>query len=211
MSLSETLNRWFSTWYLGRWGGVAISIHWSWLCLVITFMFASPIVLTYILGVLGFVFLHEYGRCFVMQKLGYTPISILLYPVCGITRGNGVADIFVILSGTMVNVLLLPVLYLASLVLDHNDCFSAASYLYKLELINITILVLNLLPIYPLDGGQILCRIMSNWLSALRAKEFSAGVTVGMSVVVAIYGVMSGHILLTAIALFVYYAASQES
>ena len=89
-----------------------------------------------------------------------------------------------IVAGPLVNVILLPPTVLASVFanstgfgIEHPDF---AQFLFSIALINFGLLVFNLLPIYPLDGGQILQALL--WFVIGQARSLMVAAIIGLAV-----------------------------
>jgi Zn-dependent protease len=152
--------------------GIDVSLHWTWAIVAFFFIqslardFNSPMwaAATYF-GLFAIVLLHEFGHALACKSVGGTAERIMLWPLGGIAFVNPPlrpgAVLWSIAAGPLVNVILVPVLwYLTQLFPAPTPSNAAAGdlgqSLMMLSYINLVLLVFNLLPIYPLDGGQIL-------------------------------------------------------
>lgn len=148
--------------------GIPVYLHWSW-GLVAAFelyyrqgAFASQLLnLVEYLGLFLMVLLHEFGHAFAARSVGGSATHILLWPLGGVAYVRAPARpgalLWSIAAGPLVNFVLAPVLLGGWMVLlSQGDPFpDLAILLRNLGAINIALLVFNLLPIYPLDGGKI--------------------------------------------------------
>jgi hypothetical protein len=122
------------------------------------------------------------------------------------------ANLWSIAAGPLVNVALLPILWTLrkeSAVLGWDQTMpNAYVFLQAVWLINLTLLILNLLPIYPLDGAQITRSLL--WFLIGRARSLMVATAlgfVGMAgfVILAFwmhsvwFGVLAGFILMNCI------------
>lgn len=156
---------------LFRAAGIDVFLHWSWFLVAAyevmdkTSRYSSRTwnVVEYLM-LFAFVTLHEFGHALACRQVGGTANRIVLWPLGGVAyvappRRPG-AMLWSIAAGPLVNVLLFPLLTGLFLLARHNGCGSSLPDLYillkSLWVINTVLLVFNLLPIYPLDGGQIL-------------------------------------------------------
>ena len=173
---------------LFRFKGIQVSVHWSWLIVAVwqierhrgsyeTITFA---VAEY-LALFGIVLLHEFGHAFATRQVGGLADHILLWPFGGIAFVNAPhrpgAHLWSIAAGPLVNVALIPVLWLAArygLPADAGD--DARSFAEMIQLINIVLLVFNVLPIYPMDGGQMLQALLWFRLGYAKALLFASGI-----------------------------------
>jgi hypothetical protein len=92
------------------------------------------------------------------------------------------ATLWSIAAGPLVNLALLPVLYAAVVVARSSglpqSTPDAFQLLRTIMWINVSLLVFNILPIYPLDGGQILRSLL--WFIMGRARSLMAATVLGM-------------------------------
>ena len=155
---------------LFRLAGVTVYLHFSWFIIaaieVMNFArrYQSPIwgALEY-LALFGIVLFHEFGHALACRQVGGIANRIILWPLGGIAfvdppRRAG-AYLWSIAAGPLVNLALVPVFNAALTVLSQGQDFLAPSDAYRfvvaLRYINFALLIFNLLPIFPLDGGQI--------------------------------------------------------
>jgi len=112
-----------------------------------------------------------------------------------------------IVAGPLVNVILIPITFgichliatsQSGLPFRHN----AAQLVVMIRNINIAILIFNLLPIYPLDGGQIVQSIL--WFFLGRARSLSIATSIGLMAAVAggLLALSYGHMWLVLMAVF---------
>jgi Zn-dependent protease len=110
------------------------------------------------------VLVHEFGHQLACRSVGGKTHDIILWPLGGVAYvtppQRAGAQLWSIAAGPLVNVILVP--FFGALVflgwrMDWNDNLpDFFRFLYNLRLINLVLLIFNLLPVYPLDGGQIL-------------------------------------------------------
>lgn len=175
---------------LFRVAGIQVSLHWSWLLVAVWQItsrhdfYESPIwkVAEYV-GLFVIVLLHEFGHSFASKQVGGESRDILLWPFGGIAfvkvPPRPGAELWSIAAGPLVNVVLVPVLFAAGLaarvMLPGSDL---TLFLSRIFYTNLLLLVFNLLPIYPLDGGQILRALLWFWVGRIRSLTIAA--TIGM-------------------------------
>jgi Zn-dependent protease len=178
---------------LGKVAGITLFLHWLWFpvaLLEITLRsraYPSPVwnVAEY-LALFGIVLLHEFGHAFACRQTGGTAEKIVLWPLGGVAFVNPPprpgALLWSIAAGPLVNVLLLPVTIALCLLASPGS--PAAPYLPPHQFcdavakVNLIILVFNLLPVYPLDGGQILFALL--WFVLGRARGLLVASVVGL-------------------------------
>ena len=176
---------------LFRIAGIEVFLHWSWFLVAIyevqiwRSMFSSPAwaALLY-LGLFVLVTMHEFGHALACRQVGGRADRIVLWPLGGIAFVNppqrAGAMLWSIAAGPLVNVLLLPILTFilhagvsAGLVNTNHDAYLVLLWIWR---INLGLLLFNLLPIYPLDGGQILRAILWFPLGQIRSLFIATAV-----------------------------------
>jgi Zn-dependent protease len=177
---------------LFRLAGVSVSLHWSWF-LVAAYEIQSRKgdynsiiwnVLEY-LALFLIVLTHEFGHAMACRQVGGTADKILLWPFGGVAYVDPPqrpgATLWSIAAGPLVNVVLLPVLIGAVMAARAAGLPQTApdvyAFLRAVLYIDGSLLVFNILPIYPLDGGQILRSLL--WFVLGRARSLMVATIVG--------------------------------
>ena len=129
------------------------------------------------LALFAIVLTHEFGHALACRSVGGTADTIMLWPLGGVAYVNPPqrpgATLWSIAAGPLVNVALampLAVAWKAAQASNLQDSMPNAYHLIVAVLItDIVLLVFNILPIYPLDGGQILRSLL--WFPFGRARS----------------------------------------
>jgi Zn-dependent protease len=172
--------------------GIDVFLHWSWFLVAALEIssrqgaYSSPVwnIFEY-LTLFIIVLLHEFGHALACRQVGGQANRIMLWPLGGVASINPPARpgamLWSIAAGPLVNLMLVGVLWIASTagnVLNLGQLTpDVHAFLYSLSLMNAGLLVFNLLPIYPLDGGQILRSVL--WFVMGRAKSLMAAALFG--------------------------------
>lgn len=177
--------------------------------------------IAFIIAVFACVVLHELGHALAARRYGIVTPRITLLPIGGVAElermpEEPVREIIVALAGPAVNVVIAGVLIL---ILGANvDLSTAASiedprldFLARLAAINVLLVVFNLIPAFPMDGGRVLRAILSTRFSRTRATQISARIGQAAAFVFGFLGLISGNVLVIFVAIFVYIAASAEA
>jgi len=177
--------------HLFRFSGIDVFLHWSWF-LVAAYEIRSQggsSITENALGYLGLfliVLLHEFGHALACRQVGGRANRIVLWPLGGVAYVDPPqrpgATLWSIAAGPLVNVALIPTLWwLASLnhasVWTDTGAANFAGALPTIFWINVGLLVFNVLPIYPLDGGQILRSLL--WFVLGRARSLMIATVFG--------------------------------
>jgi len=203
--------------HLFRVAGIDLFLHWSWF--LVAFyeiqlrqgLYSSVVwnVLEY-LALFLIVLLHEFGHALACRQVGGTANRILLWPFGGVAYVNPPqrpgATLWSIAAGPLVNVALLPLLF-AALWMSRSQGWAvtmpdAYRLLRSVLRIDIGLLLFNILPIYPLDGGQILRSLL--WFPLGRARSLMVATVVGLVGITAFFGIALwwGSVWLGAIGVF---------
>lgn len=167
--------------YLGRWCGVQIRLHAFFLLLAILAIPAGPLGpdesgwygLIALALLLASVLWHEVGHCLAARHFGLPPDQVLLWPLGGLTAVGASQDpqreAKVALAGPFANLLVCAALAPMLLVTDNADLIrfslppteADATLSWPLTValafwLNGMLVVVNLLPAMPLDGGRAL-------------------------------------------------------
>jgi CBS domain-containing protein len=85
-----------------------------------------------------------------------------------------------------------------------------SSFWAQVALANVILLVFNLIPAFPMDGGRVLRAALAMWLGFGPATKVAARIGQGLAIVFALLGLM-GNPLLILIAAFIFLAAAGEA
>ena len=198
--------------------GISVQVHWSWI--LVAFFSIQYRANAYgsqawnvaeYLALFAIVLLHEFGHAFACRQTGGRADRILLWPLGGIAfvqpPPRPGALLWSIAAGPLVNVVLLPLTFAVAalsasqgLPETNPDAYRFLLNLFKL---NFWILLLNLLPVYPLDGGQILQALL--WFVIGRARSLRVASVIGLIVAVCAIGValVFGEWFIVIVAIFV--------
>ena len=167
-------------------------LHWSWFVVALyevqerTSRYSSPAwnVAEY-LSLFAIVTLHEFGHALACRRVGGAADQIVLWPLGGLAYVSPPqrpgATLWSTAAGPLVNVALLPVL-VSLLLLGRSLGWAAAfpdgiALLRAVSFMNFGLLVFNLLPVYPLDGGQILRSLL--WFAMGRVRSLIVATVFG--------------------------------
>lgn len=167
------------------------------------------------------VLLHEFGHVFAARRYGVRTPDITLLPIGGVARLERIPEkpqeeLVVALAGPAVNVVIAALLFL---VLGGIPPMQAAAELHspgqgileRLAWVNVTLVLFNLIPAFPMDGGRVLRAFLAWRMGYVRATQRAAAVGQGVAFLLGLLGLFGGNPLLVFIALFVYLGASSEA
>ncbi len=179
--------------------GITAYLHWTWLIAAFIFYRISgetPIVfVAEYVGLFLIVLTHEFGHALACRSVKGKAEHIVLFPLGGVAyvqpphRPGPV--LWSVAAGPLVNVVLVPVFALLWMQwggpMDVAPQNATQAVIRHLAMINIVLLVFNILPIYPLDGGQIVQSILWFFVGYRKSLQFVA--TIGMVAAVCLIGV----------------------
>jgi predicted transcriptional regulator len=127
---------------------------------------------------------------------------------------NPVQELWIAIAGPAVNVAIIAVLLPSAAVMGGSWALpgnlAAAGFLTQLISINVALVVFNLLPAFPMDGGRVLRALLAMFLPYGRATNIAAAVGQVMAILFGIIGFFTNWMLML-VALFVYFAARGEA
>jgi len=166
------------------------------------------------------VLLHELGHVFAAKRYGVNTPDITLWPFGGIANLDRIPEkpseeLVVAIAGPLVNVVIAVVLVLflgatadpAALIKIEDPQVAMAA---KLAGANIFLVLFNMIPAFPMDGGRVLRALLAIKLGFARATELAASIGQGLAIGLGLIGIFTNPMLVI-IAIFVYIAASGEA
>jgi len=205
---------------LFRFAGIDVFLHWSWFLVAVfeinaragRYSSVAWNVVEYLVLFL-IVLLHEFGHALACRQVGGRANQIVLWPLGGVAYVDPPprpgATLWSLAAGPLVNVALVPILLMLVAVGRAAGGAYAMPNAYELLrsvlYIDVVLLVFNVLPIYPLDGGQIVRSLL--WFVMGRARSLTVATLIGFVgvaglIVLAVrvgsiwFGVISAFILL---------------
>ena len=217
-------------WKLGRFAGIDVFVHATFLLLIGWVGYShwtehqswAKVAegILFILVLFGCVVLHEYGHALTARKYGIKTRDITLYPIGGVARlermpEKPIEELWVALMGPAVNVViaagLFAYLFVTNSLVPLTDLTVASgSFLERLLTVNISLVLFNLIPAFPMDGGRVLRAFLAMRMEYVRATQIAANVGQGMAFLLGFWGLFNNPFLLF-IAFFVWIGASQEA
>src|SRR5256714_1659931 len=178
---------------LFRFAGIDVFLHWAWFLVAAfeisnrTRNYSSPVwnVLEY-LTLFLIVMVHEFGHALACRQVGGIADRIMLWPLGGVAYVDPPprpgATLWSIAAGPLVNVALLPVFWILATLsrslgwpVTMPDVHALLRSIFYIDLV---LLIFNMLPIYPLDGGQIFRSLL--WFVLGRARSLMVATVLGL-------------------------------
>jgi Zn-dependent protease/CBS domain-containing protein len=196
----------------------------------------NPVVMFYgialVLAVFLCVILHELGHALTARRYGIRTRDITLLPIGGIARLERMPEdpkqeLLVAIAGPAVNVVIAAVLSIAIVALGGTDVLLSSAekteaaglhfregtveFLVNLAVVNVILVLFNLLPAFPMDGGRVLRALLGFRMPFTKATQIAATIGQGMAILFGVWGLFRFDPILLLIALFIYIAGQAEA
>ena len=186
---------------LFRFSEIDVFLHWSWFLLAFYEINARKGSYSSIgwnvaeyLALFLIVTLHEFGHSLACRQVGGQANQIVLWPLGGVAYVNPPqrpgATLWSIAAGPLVNVVLAPIIMGIGRVSLLWGWYAAVpdlrTLIHAIFYIDVGLLIFNILPIYPLDGGQILRALL--WFVLGRARSLMVATILGFVGIAAFFG-----------------------
>lgn len=214
----------------GSVSGIDMFVHWTFLVMLVGifgFYVAQGWTVVAALGGVGLILsvftcvvLHELGHAFMARRFGIPTIDIVMYPIGGVARlarmpREPKQELLIALAGPAVNVVIAAVLYgLATLLnapVSAKSIFQPqANIISMLIWINVGLVLFNMVPAFPMDGGRVLRAALASQMEYRNATHIASLIGQGLALVFGVYGLFTGMWTLPLVAAFVFIGARQE-
>jgi Zn-dependent protease/CBS domain-containing protein len=216
---------------LGRVFGIDVKVHFTFMLILVwgAFNYGGSAGLGYgllvTLALFTLVILHELGHSLAAKWYGIPVKDIILLPIGGVARlermpDRPVQELVVAIAGPLVNVvlaaILLPVVVVTGALQPgaftlagamEPGLFGLATFLL---LANVTLVIFNMIPAFPLDGGRVLRAGLALFIDYARATRWAVIVGRIAAIGMAIFAIFTGQLFLALIAFFIFVAGGQE-
>jgi Zn-dependent protease len=212
--------------------GITIKMHWSFLIILIWIIAANAVQgftwpnikwsLIFVVLIFLSVIIHDLAHYWVAKHFGVQATEINLLPVGGIQANesfpaNKKSELLISIVGPLVNLAIagmllpfiqnqLPIWELPS----HFDVIHGSDILYKLHLVNLGLFFINLIPAFPLDGGNIFRTILSWRMDYFVATKIVVAIGKVIAAGFLIAAVLYLNLLLLVISLLIFSAVQSE-
>jgi stage IV sporulation protein FB len=208
-----------------RIAGIQLRVHVTFLLLIGWVALGSAAAAVFVLLLFACVVLHEFGHALAAKAFGINTPDITLLPIGGVARLERIPEepkqeLIIAAAGPAVTAIIAVSLFV---VLAARGAGGLTAPIQPGDLVlnvfkmNVYLLLFNLIPAFPMDGGRVLRALLATRLSYARATQVAA--TVGQAFafffgIVGLFGIpgiFSPNPFLIFIAFFVYIGASQEA
>lgn len=223
--------RW--AWKIGKLAGIDVYVHATFLLLVGFIVVANwteshsvaqaAYGLLFVLVIFGCIVLHELGHALTARRFGIRTRDIVLLPIGGVARLERMPEdpnqeLLVALAGPAVNVVISGALFFALSLAGHLPTLLQAEtiswtghqFLANIMAVNVWLVLFNLIPAFPMDGGRVLRALLARRMDYTDATQAAAHIGQAIALVFGFLGLFFDPFLLF-IALFVWVGASGEA
>lgn len=176
----------------------------------------------FILTMFVCVVLHEFGHVLAARGYGIRTPDITLLPIGGVARLERMPrkpsqEFVVAVCGPLVNVIIAAAIWVAfGLGMELSpgyDFLKTGHFFEKLMVWNVFMVLFNMIPAFPMDGGRVLRAVLAMFMEYAKATRLAASVGQGIAMLVVISMLLSStfHPMLLLIAFFIFMAAGQEA
>lgn len=220
--------RWSYT--IGRIGGTEIKVHLTFLLLlawagISTYQEQGPAAALadtlFLVALFGCVLLHEFGHILMARRFGVRTPDVILLPIGGVARLERIPEepkqeFLIALAGPAVTVVIASALFVVTSFLRQQPALRDPSatdvpFLVRLMAVNVLLLLFNLIPAFPLDGGRVLRALLAHRLGLARGTRIASSIGQLFAIALGIYGISQSAPMLTLVAFFVFLGAGAEA
>lgn len=214
---------------IGTFGGTQVRVHVTFALLLLWIWFIHYQIggtseawqgVIFIVAVFVCVVLHEFGHIIAARRYGIRTPDITLLPIGGLARLERMPDkpgqeLVIAIAGPLVNVAIATLIFL---VLGYSVGLEQiaeienprADFFVRLAAVNVFLVVFNMIPAFPMDGGRVLRALLATRMPWARATQIAATIGQGLAFVLGFIGLLYNPLLIF-IGIFVYLAAAAEA
>jgi stage IV sporulation protein FB len=214
---------------LGRVAGTEIKVHLTFFILVAFWAVAgyqqggpagAVAACILLFALFACVLLHEFGHILMARQFGVRTPDVILLPIGGVARLERIPDeprqeLLIALAGPAVTLAIVVVLYALLALGGPAPRFGGLDpdgpFLETLMRVNFFLLVFNLFPAFPMDGGRVLRAVLASRMGLVSGTRVAARFGQASAIAAGLYGLTTGQPLLTLVALFVFLGAGAEA
>lgn len=221
---------------LGTVSGIKINVHWTFYFLIAWIILSELkrggttesilFNVALVLAIFACVVLHELGHALTAKRFGISTRKITLLPIGGAASLERIPEspkqeLLVTIAGPLVNVVIALMLYFMIPVNEiiHQNftetfetlmSFSFQNFLFFLFIVNVVLVIFNMIPAFPMDGGRILRALLAMKMNRIKATQIASSIGQFIAVAFLLIGLLYNPFLII-IALFIFLGAYGEN
>jgi Zn-dependent protease/CBS domain-containing protein len=166
------------------------------------------------------ILLHEFGHILMARRYGVRTPDVILLPIGGVARLERIPDVprqelLIALAGPAVTLAIIVGLYFLLTLSGIQPRIGQLSpedpFLAQLLIVNLYLLLFNLIPAFPMDGGRVLRALLASRLGLIRGTRIAASLGQMLAMAGGLYGIIGNQPFLILIAFFVFLGANAEA
>ncbi len=221
---------------IGDFAGIPVKVHWTFgflILFILYFVINNDLsagdafwFFTYVMILFAFVVMHEFGHALTARRYGVKTRDVVISPIGGVARLENMPkeprhELVIALAGPAVNVVLALFFGVVQWIgfgdllprgKQINLVDAPQDYIGYLLLINLALIIFNMIPAFPMDGGRVLRSLLTMWTSdRLKATRIASVVGQVFAVFFIVTGVFTDYnFMLIFIGIFVFVMARSE-
>lgn len=226
--------------------GINVYLHWSFIFLIFYLMYVTYsrhadvksffTLLALVLIIFACVIMHEYGHALAARRFGISTHDITILPIGGVARlthipKNPSQELIVVIAGPAVNLAIFLLLTLLAIGIFHYQPTVEGFFIDDEDLgltrlgalvvgvanANLFLMLFNLVPAFPMDGGRIFRALMCFVMPRVRATFIASLIGRGFAIVIFVFALYNPFNpnddpkpMLALLAVAVFFAARNE-
>jgi Zn-dependent protease len=214
---------------IGRIAGTEIKVHVTFLLFIAWIALsayqadgpaAAVDTTLFLLALFLCIVLHEFGHILMARRFGVRTPDVILLPIGGVARLERIPDrpqqeFLIAIAGPAVTLGIAVLLYLSIALTGgqpslRDPTTADVSFLVRLMIVNVYLLLFNLVPAFPMDGGRILRALLASRMGLIRGTRVAATLGQMLALAGGLYGITRPAPLLVLVAFFVFLGANAE-
>lgn len=200
---------------------IPVRLHWTFLLFLVWIGLNDPgnlkdslLEVSFVMTIFACVVLHEFGHALTARFFGIKTRDITLYPIGGVAllekEARPAQELLIAIAGPLVNVVIALIIYFYIPIGALDGANADATFSQRLFIVNIILVLFNMIPAYPMDGGRVLRSTLALFLNQGTATIISGRIGQLLSIGLAGFALYAEQLILLFIAIFIFLRAKDE-